>query len=67
MSDQPWISPADLAVRWNLSVENIRRNIRSGRLEAQKLPGARKWLVSMHSVHAIERPFHPSKFEELRS
>lgn len=65
MSDTPFISPADLARRWNLSTECIRRSIRSGKLAAMKLPGARQWQVSMLAVRSIEQPFNRSQIHTL--
>jgi len=63
MSDEPFISPAALARRWGQSVETVRRSVRTGLLEGQKLPGARRWLIPMDQVRRLEMPFDPTRLK----
>lgn len=54
-----FLTPAELAARWHVGVETVRRWCRSGKIESFKSPGNGRRLISMDVIVAFEK----SEFE----
>lgn len=55
MDDQRWYTVAELAERWRLNAEVIRRWIRAGKIEVLELGGKAGYRVRASEVEKFER------------